>query len=165
MKILTALMTAAILFLPTGAVQAQALIDKGFVSGWNVMVDPEMGNGCLIQTVYQDLSVIRIGYDATTNRGYFVAFNKGWRRVEEGKTYDIRFDLDGESFDAVATGFELDRVPGVGVFFDDREFIHAIARKKGMTIYSPAGEPVMAIDLAGSAKALEYARKCQQAQN
>ncbi|MEM9360934.1 MAG: hypothetical protein AAGB04_32585, partial [Pseudomonadota bacterium] len=50
---------------------AQDLIDKGFVDGWNIMMDPALGNGCLIQTVYQDLSVVRIGYDALDNRGYF----------------------------------------------------------------------------------------------
>lgn len=164
MKTLKALTMVAVLVLSTGVAQAQALIDKGFVAGWNVMVDPAMGNGCLIQTVYQDLSVVRIGYDATNNRGYFVAFNKAWGKIEEGKTYDIRFELDGENFDAVATGFELDRVPGVGVFFKDREFIHAIAQKKSMTIFSQKGAQVMAIDLAGSAKALDYARKCQDQQ-
>lgn len=48
-----------------------------------------------------------------------------------------------------------------GVFFDDREFVHAIAQSKVMTVYRPSGQKVMAIDLKGSGKAIEYARKCQ----
>lgn len=164
MKTIAAFCTAAILSLGVIAASAQALIDKGFVSGWNVMVDPAFGNGCLIQTVFQDLSVVRIGYDATGNRGYFAVFHKGWGDIETGMTYDITFDLDGQKYDAVATGFVQDRVPGAGVFFTDRDFIHSIAQKRVMTVYNQAGEKVIAIDLKGSAKALDYARKCQAAQ-
>ncbi|MEY8829251.1 hypothetical protein AB9K34_12720 [Sedimentitalea sp. XS_ASV28] len=164
MKTLVSLYVVAILALGSVSASAQALIDKGFVSGWNVMVDPSFGNGCLIQTVYQDLSIVRIGYDAAGNRGYFVVFHDGWGKIEKDKKYDITFDLDGQKYDAVATGFVQDHVPGVGVFFEDREFIHAIARKKVMTVYNAAGERVIAIDLKGSAKALDYARKCQAAE-
>ena len=162
MKTIAALFVALSLAVSPGAARAQGLIDKGFVAGWNIMVDPAFGNGCLIQTVFQDYSVVRLGFDAENNRGYFVVFNKAWGDIEKGATYNITFDLDGQKFDAVATGFYLDKVPGAGVFFDDRDFVYAIARKKGMTIYGPAGEQVMAIDLAGSGKAIEYARKCQK---
>lgn len=164
MKKLAALALTAALLMNAASVSAQALIDKGFVHGWNLLVDPSFGNGCLIQNVYQDLSVVRLGYDATQNRGYFVIFNKAWGNIEEEKKYNITFDLDGEKFDAVATGFYLDKVPGAGVFFKDRNFVHAIAQKKVLTVYNEAGEQVMAIDLTGSAKALEYARRCQEEQ-
>ncbi|TMV06800.1 hypothetical protein FGK63_11790 [Ruegeria sediminis] len=143
---------------------SQELIDKGFVEGWNIMMDPSLGNGCLIQTVYQDLSVVRLGYDALDDRGYFTVFNKAWGDIEPGKTYPIRFDLDGKSFDATATGFRQDRVPGATVFFSDRSFVNAIAQNRTMTVYNPAGDPVMAIDLKGTAKALDYARDCQKRQ-
>ncbi|WP_037315047.1 hypothetical protein [Ruegeria halocynthiae] len=140
---------------------AQDLIDKGFVEGWNIMMDPALGNGCLIQTVYQDLSVVRIGYDALDNRGYFAVYNKAWGQIEQGKSYPIRFELDGKSFDATAIGFNQRDVPGATVFFTDRSFVTAIAQNKTMTVYNPAGEVVMAIDLKGTAKALDYARDCQ----
>lgn len=140
---------------------AQELIDKGFVHGWNLMVDPSFGNGCLIQTVYEDLSVVRLGFDAEAKRGYFTVFNKAWGQIEQGRQYDVRFELDGKSFDAVATGFRAGKVPGAIVFFTDRDFVFAIAQKKTMTVYGQTGQKVMAIDLSGTAKALEYARKCQ----
>ncbi|HHN73365.1 MAG TPA: hypothetical protein ENK13_04685, partial [Thermopetrobacter sp.] len=66
------------------------------------------------------------------------------------------------SFEAVATGLRLKDVPGGIVFFEDRGFVDAIARRRVMTIYGQNGQKVMAIDLKGSAKALEYARRCQQ---
>ncbi|WP_171207028.1 hypothetical protein [Ruegeria sp. HKCCA0235A] len=140
---------------------AQDLIDKGFVEGWNIMMDPALGNGCLIQTVYQDLSVVRLGYDALGNRGYFAVYNKAWGDIKQGESYPIRFDLDGKSYDATAIGFNERDVPGATVFFTDRRFVNAIAQNKTMTVYNPAGEVVMAIDLKGTAKALDYARDCQ----
>ena len=143
-------------------VRGQALIDRGFVHGWNMMVDPAFGNGCLIQTVYEDLSVVRLGYDAEQERGYFAVFNRNWGKIEKGRQYPVRFDLDGQSFEAVATGLRLKDVPGGIVFFEDRGFVDAIARRRVMTIYGQNGQKVMAIDLKGSAKALEYARRCQQ---
>ena len=161
MKFIAALSVACILGLTAATATAQGLIDKGFVAGWNVMVDPDMGNGCLIQTIYEDYSVVRIGFDAQNNRGYFVVFNKAWGDIKKGATYDITFDLDGEKFNAKATGFVLNKVPGAGVFFNDRNFVQAIAQRKVMTVYGQTGQKVMAIDLKGSNKAIEYARKCQ----
>lgn len=143
------------------AALSQDLVDKGFVEGWNIMMDPALGNGCLIQTVYQDLSVVRLGYDALGNRGYFAVYNKAWGDIKQGESYPIRFELDGKSFDATAIGFNERKVPGATVFFTNRNFVTAIAQNKTMTVYNPAGEVVMAIDLKGTAKALDYARDCQ----
>ena len=143
------------------AALSQDLVDKGFVEGWNIMMDPALGNGCLIQTVYQDLSVVRLGYDALDNRGYFAVYNKAWGDIKQGESYPIRFELDGKSYDATAIGFNERDAPGATVFFTDLNFVAAIAQNKTMTVYNPAGEVVMAIDLKGTAKALDYARECQ----
>ena len=105
--------------------------------------------------------MVRLGYDALDNRGYFAVYNKAWGDIKQGESYPIRFDLDGKSFDATAIGFNERDVPGATVFFTDRNFVNAIAQNKTMTVYNPAGEVVMAIDLKGTAKALDYARDCQ----
>ncbi|MFC6689107.1 hypothetical protein [Jhaorihella thermophila] len=76
--------------------RAQQLIDKGFVHGWNLMVDPAFGNGCLIQTVYEDHSVARLGFDALEKRGYFAVYNMAWGDIEVGRNYDVTFDLGGQ---------------------------------------------------------------------
>lgn len=160
MKTLAAAVLAA--FALAGATNAQGLVDKGFIAGWNIMVDPQMGNGCLIQTVYEDLSVVRIGYDGTADRGYFVVFNKAWGQVEQGQSYTIRFELDGQSFDGVAQGLYLDKVPGGVVFFDDPAFVDAISQSRTLTLFGQTGERIMGIDLTGSSKAIEQARKCHR---
>ncbi|MCV6584136.1 MAG: hypothetical protein OIF47_01235 [Marinibacterium sp.] len=150
---------AAMMALPLAA---KGLVDKGFASGWNIMMDPQMGNGCLIQTIYEDQSVVRIGYDALNNRGYFVVIDKDWgNAVKKGEAYPVTFDLDGEMFDATAEGMRIEHVPGAIVFFDDPKFLDAIAAKKHMTVFGTQGHVVMKIDLAGTADALKHARDCQ----
>lgn len=61
MRALATAFLALALGLTAPGARAQDLIDRGFVDGWNLMVDPSFGNGCLIQTVYADLSVVRAG--------------------------------------------------------------------------------------------------------
>lgn len=161
MRTLRALGLAAALTLGGGLASAQELIDKGMVHGWNLMVDPQFGDGCLIQTVYQDLSVVRLGYDMIGGRGYLTIFNQAWGDIENGKEYPVTFDMDGEKFDAVATGIKDGKVSAAILFFDDRNFVNAIAQRKVMTVFGQDGQEVMAIDLKGTSKAIEYARQCQ----
>lgn len=164
MKTGTATLGAAALLLATcGAVQAQGLKEWGFASGWHIMVDPALGNGCLIQTAYDNDTFIRIGLDATQKKGYVTVFDPKWGDIEDGASYPVTFDLDGEKFESVAKGFHLNKIPGAGIFFDDRNFIYAIAQKQVMTIYGQSGK-ILAIELGGSAVALEGARKCQAEQ-
>ncbi len=148
--------------LPGGAV-AQDLRDFGFTEGWNIMIDPQLGNGCLIQKVVSKDSVVRIGYDATGNRGYVTVFDRKWGQIRSGESYPVKFDLDGQTFEATAKGFHLGNVPGAGIFFTDRNFVDAIAQRKVMTIYGQNGK-VMDINLHGSANALRHARECQAQQ-
>jgi len=102
-RLLASLVVIAGLIAPLAA---EDLVDLGWVSGWNVMADPQMGGGCLIQTVYDDLSVVRMGYDGTTE-GDILSSSTGTggaSRKAPPYTYTIRFELNGNSFDAVATG-------------------------------------------------------------
>jgi len=104
--------------LPTFAL-AQQLEQWGTAGGWDVMIDPSMGDGCLIQAEYTDGSVVRIGFDRNVGEGYVTAFNMEWGDIIEGEQYGILFDLDGAEYDAVATGIYLNDVPGADIYFDN----------------------------------------------
>ena len=144
-------------------VQAQSLVPWGASEYWDVLIDPSLGNGCLIQSEFDDGSVIRIGFDRNKGEGYVTAFNGAWGDIEEGAKYNILFQLDGEDYDAEATGMYLNGVPGADIPFDNPDFLFDLARKYTMTVFNESGE-VMAIDLAGSYQALEAAMECQEEQ-
>jgi hypothetical protein len=143
-------------------VSAQSLESWGEVAGWEVMIDPTLGDGCLIQAAYQDGSVVRIGFDRIEGAGYVTAFNDNWGDIEEGATYAIEFELDNESYNGEARGIYLNGVPGADIYFTNPEFLFDLARRYTMTLYHE-GEEVMAIDLEGSYAGLEAAIECQDA--
>ncbi|MEP0943723.1 MAG: hypothetical protein ABJH63_13800 [Rhizobiaceae bacterium] len=140
---------------------SQSLQAWGSSEYWDVLVDPSLGNGCLIQSEFSDGSVVRIGFDRNKGNGYVTAFNGAWGDIEEGATYSILFELDGQEYDAEATGIYLNGVPGADIPFDNADFLFDLAQKYTMTVYNESGE-VMAIDLTGSSQALEAAVECQE---
>ncbi len=144
-------------------VVAQELTQWDDVEGWDIMVDPSLGNGCLIQAAYEDGSIVRIGFDRNNESAYVTAFNESWGEIVEGETYVVGFTLDDEPYEGEAKGIYLGGVPGADIAFTNEDFLFDIAKKYTMTLYN-GDEQVMAIDLAGSYAALEAAVECQGAQ-
>lgn len=142
---------------------AQELTQWGHVEGWDVMVDPSLGNGCLIQAAYQDGSIVRIGFDRVNESAYVTAFNENWGEIVEGETYVVGFALDDEPYEGEAKGIYLGGVPGADIAFTSDEFLFDLAKKYTMTLFNGENE-VMAIDLAGSYAALGAAVECQEQQ-
>lgn len=150
----------AALIVVAGTAQAE-LIDRGYWNGWNVMVDTDLGNGCLIQSGRDGKSLTRIGYDALKDQGYLAIFNPDWKRLFDGKTYALTFDLDGRQYPAEVTGLRVSGVPGAGVTFQNLAVYDEIARSKVLSVFNPDGIPVFTLDLTGTAEAIGEARKCQ----
>lgn len=55
------------------------------------MVDPSLGDGCLIQSEFDDGSIVRIGFDLIQGGAYVTAFNMAWGEIEEGGIYSVLF--------------------------------------------------------------------------
>lgn len=147
-----------------GAGAAQDLVEWGSSDDWSVLVDPSLGNGCLIQSAFDDGSVVRIGLDRTTGFGYVTAFNAAWGDIEAGRVYPIAFALDGESFEGEAKGIYLEGLPGADIEFDSVDFFLSIAARQTMTMFNGDGEEVLVIDLTGTMAGLEAVMECQQEQ-
>lgn len=140
---------------------AQELEMWGSSDYWDVMIDPSLGDGCLIQSEFDDGSVVRIGFDRLQGVGYVTAFNMAWGDIVEGEWYPVLFALDGQDYEAEARGMYLNGVPGADILFDNPDFLFDIAAKYTMTLYNEYGE-VMSIDLTGSNAALGAAIECQE---
>ena len=146
-----------------GLGMAQDLVKVDSVGVWDVLVDPTIGNGCLINAEFEDGSDVRIGFDPEKGNGYLMAMNAAWGDIEDDKTYPISFDVDGQTYNGDATGVHLDGVPGVDIAFDSGDFLMDIATKQTLSLSNESGE-VMAIDLTDSHAALEAAVACQENQ-
>jgi hypothetical protein len=146
-----------------GAAAAGDLVTYDTVGVWDVYVDPTVGNGCLINAVFEDGSDVRIGFAPDTGFGYLLAMNEGWEGIEEGTVYPINLDLDGTSYDGEGTGIYINDLPGVDIEFDSAEFLMDVATKQTLTLSNEAG-PVMTIDLTDSLAALNAAIECQERQ-
>lgn len=146
------------------ALSAQTLVPWGSVGGWDVLVDPKYGRGCLVESVFTNGSTVRIGLAPSIDAGYLEAFNRGWGGIDEGATYAVGFALDRELYQGDAEAVYLDGVPGVQIVFDDPEFLYDIAARNTLRLYTSTDGEVMAIDLAGSAAAIEAMLACQEEQ-
>ncbi len=160
MKVISKLVATGALCLVAPLAAAQNLEPWDFVAGWEILIDPSLGDGCLIQSEFTDGSLVRIGFDLNEGMGYVTAFNYEWGDIIEGQMYDISFELDSQYFEGVAEGIYLEDVPGADIYFDNPDFLFAIAERYTMTLYHD-GYEVMAIDLAGTYRALEAAIECQ----
>jgi len=153
-----AFFVGALFFTP---LTAQSLEQWGASDYWDVMIDPTLGDGCLIQSEFEDGSVVRIGFDRLEGTGYVTAFNNDWGDIEQDEWYPVLFELDGQDYEAEARGMYLNGVPGADIPFDSEDFLFDLAKKQTMVLYNESGE-VMAIDLTGSYAALEAAIECQE---
>ena len=145
-------------------VLAQDLIEWGSSDYWSVLVDPTLGNGCLIQGEYPDGSLVRVGLDRRDDTGYITVFNANWGDLVEGEVYPIGFSLDGEYFEGQAKGLYLNGVPGADVVFDNVDFFMSIALRQSMTLYNADQAEVTTFDLTGTGAGLEAVLKCQDEQ-
>lgn len=160
---ITKLAAAGALALAAGAAFAQDLQPWGASDYWAVMIDPTLGNGCLIQGEFEDGSLVRIGFDRNQGNGYVTVFNTAWGDIEEGAVYPISFSLDGEGYEGEARGIYLNGVPGADVAFDNVDFFMGIAQYQTMTMFHDGAE-VLSIDLTGTMQGLEAAVQCQDEQ-
>ena len=147
----------------SSAAVAQDLVPYSEAGGWDVQVDPTMGNGCLLSSDFEDGSHVRIGFDRTAGNGYVIAANTAWGDITDGTDYPISFMLDDQKYDGNAKGLHLDDLPGVLVTFDSVDFLTDLAAKNTMTLQNQ-GTDVMSIDLSGSDEAINETIACQEEQ-
>ncbi len=162
MRILKMAVLASVLAAPMPAL-GQDLVSVGQVGVWDILVDPTIGNGCLINAVFEDGSDVRIGFDPAAGTGYLLAMNEAWQGIEEGMRYPIQMDVDGQLYDGEAIGLYIDGMPGADIPFDSIDFLMDVAMRQTLTLINESG-PVMSIDLTDSAAALEEAIACQENQ-
>ncbi len=131
-------------------------------SGWNILVRPDTGNGCLAES-NRDGVQIQIGFDPADDSTFLAVFTRDHPGIEQHEHMAVIFDLDGDEFIGDATGVNRAGYEGGYVHVTNPAFLMDLADKRTMTVY-PVGMPSFEVDLTGSKRAIGKLIECQMAQ-
>ena len=133
----------------------------GEVEGYTIYID-EAKNSCLAERIDQQENVLQMGLTEDQEFGYLGVFTKSdIDALDDGD--EILLSLDGELFSGVArtkTGNLADGYQGGYVLTNNPNFVEAVQRKYEMIVF-PEDDFAFIINLDGTFKAIEEARKCQ----
>jgi hypothetical protein len=113
------------------------------VGGWQVRVDPAVGNGCFASQYYEDGTGIKLGIDPERHNLYLILGNLAWTSLEEGKTYRLRFVFDqAKAYDGDLEAGDFAESTGVRIDY--------------------RGAPIAHLSLRNARAALTEMTKCQK---
>jgi hypothetical protein len=145
------------------AATAQDVEFWGSVENWDIVVDRTVGDGCRIQSEFDDGTFLVIGYDANEDTGYLAVFNTVWGDVVAGDLYDIEIAFDDAVWEAEAEGIYANGVPGGEILVDSVDFLYDMADSTALELWS-GDEFLTGLDLSFAAEALDEVVRCQDAQ-
>ncbi len=132
------------------------------VGGWQIRVDPTVGNGCYAMQYDADGTGIRLGIDPDRHNLYLILGNPAWTSLEEGRTYRLRFVFDqAKTYDSdLEAGALGDRVvlarSGLGT-----DFVTDFVESVGVRI-DYRGAPIAHLSLRDARAALTEMTRCQK---
>lgn len=153
----------SILFLSVCTAHAESLSDWGEAGDWRILIDADVGNGCLMEKTFEDGSRMRIGHLPERKGGFLSVVNKSWTDMTDDATFKVRIDLDDVAFGGEVENIVEGEWRGGSAFFNNPAFVDQFAAKNEITITGPKNQPVT-YSLAGSSNALNALAECQGAQ-
>jgi len=150
-------------FCASMALAANGWTEWGQSGDWLVLIDPDQGNGCLIQKDFSDGIRIRFGHLPLRSGGFFAALSRDWTDLETGRTGTVRFLTDEAKFAGEVETIEEDGWHGGSAFFNNPNLVPELAKRRSITVIGPRGR-TFEVDLAGSSKAIDLMQACQKEQ-
>ncbi|MDX0831738.1 hypothetical protein GOD82_17635 [Sinorhizobium medicae] len=137
------------------------------VNGWSVLIDPSTGNDCFISTMYEDGTILRLGFNFFQSQSqiYLALGNSDWKSLEVGKDYPVQIQFDRNPvWNATVQGIDFGGINFLSVSTTDTNFAEEFSRKLGMRA-TFNGREVAAFGLKGSARAVTEMINCQESVN
>ena len=132
------------------------------VGGWQVRVDPAVGNGCFASQYSADGTGIRLGIDPERHNLYLILGNPAWTSLEEGKTYRLRFVFDqAKAYDGDLEAGPLGDWVVLGRSGLGTDFVTDFVESAGVRI-DYRGAPIAHLSLRNARAALTEMTKCQK---
>ncbi|WP_299985498.1 hypothetical protein [uncultured Ruegeria sp.] len=155
----------AISLMAASAGWADTFLKFGEVEGWKVFIDQDK-KSCLIEAVDDDENVVQMGLTEDRGVGYVGVFTKAETNIKKGEKEAVAILIGDNIYVGEATGMKGNITKGYTggyVLSDDPQFADDLAKKKVMIVF-PEKEFAFTVDLTGTYKAMEMARKCNEEQ-
>ncbi|MDA5557103.1 hypothetical protein [Shimia sp. MMG029] len=165
MRISHMLAASAVVALTSTASFADKFVGYGAIDGWNVHIDTEK-KSCLVETKDALDNVIQMGLTTDRGIGYIGVFTKAETDIKRDDKEAVAIKLGDEIYFGEATGMRGNITKGYSggyVLTDNPAVFEAIAREQTMFVF-PEKHYGFTVDLTGTAKALNLARKCNAEQ-
>lgn len=133
----------------------------GEVEGWNVFVDKEKMS-CLIEKSDDFGNVVQMGLMEDRSIGYLGVFTKGEIELKAGDKKAVAVLLGDNLYFGEAKGMRGNEALGLNggyILTDNPQFVEDIAKQYTMIVF-PEKTYTFVMDLTGTYKAIEMARKC-----
>jgi hypothetical protein len=161
--------TKIALTLTAGLLANAALAEKftgyGAIEGWNVYVDTEK-KSCMVEAKDDFDNVVQMGLTRDRGVAYIGVFTKAKTDIQRGSKSAVAVLIGDNIYVGEATGMRGNITKGYSggyVLTDDPKVFDDIANAYTMTVF-PEKEYAFIVDLSGTKKALELARKCNAEQ-
>lgn len=152
------------LFLLSCTASAQGTQQWASVGNWDVLIDPNLGDGCFVTRLYDDRSALRLGFDGDTGVAYLILYDYKWESLQVGKEYRIEIEFDHQGkWEATATGYALgDGLVGLAANTSKPEFLTEFMERWNLKLFYQGNE-ILRLPLSGSHKAVQEMAACQEA--
>ncbi|MGR3805469.1 hypothetical protein [Marinibacterium profundimaris] len=145
----------------TPAAQAQEAWKT--VGDWNIVVEENAGNGCLMEKTFDNGILLQFGLLPLRDGGFFAAYSEDWTFIEEGAKAPVSFLFEGVEFNGESEGYIDGPWYGGFVFTNNVALVYEFAKKTQMTVTAGDNPPVT-LSLDGTLKGVEELINCQAAQ-
>ena len=168
MNFLNARVAAALLTTGLASAAHAQVTEYGSESGWDIMVNQEMGPGCFVMHTTPEGLQIQMGINRAKAEpeGYVALYTQAPADVKANENIQVTFDVDGDKFSGDFKGQQYQGGwRGAYVRVNNPDFVYDLAKKYKLTITANDGRPPIVIDLKGTFRAFEVLRECQNAQS
>lgn len=165
MRLIPTILSACAVTLAAAPAFAEKFVGYGAIEGWNVYVDTEKGS-CMIESKDDLDNVVQMGLTEDRDVAYVGVFTKAKTSIQRGYTQEIAILLGENLYLGESTGMRGNITKGYSggyILTDDPDMMKDIAKERAMVVF-PEKEFSFIINLAGTYKALELARECNEAQ-
>lgn len=139
------------------------------VKGWDVRVDPTLGNGCFTYQYYEGETFLRLGIDKLSGGFYIMIGNPDWKSVEAGKQYSLKIQFGKRSpWNGTAVGVDLGDITVLSLRINENESMGSFFNEFMEELYIDFWfneKSIAKLSLKGSYKAGLELLKCQKTLN